>query len=488
MNHYARQLLLPFSIAVYKDFKTGQHIGILAKKLEAVERGEIKRLLVMEPPRHCKSLLCSQLFPAWYLGRNPTRQIITATYGDQLARDFGRKVRNTFAQQEFKAIFPEVTLAEDSAAIGKFNTNKDGVYIATGVGGALTGRGADVLLIDDAIRGRQDADSPVIRNNVWEWYQAVARTRLMPGGAVVIIGTRWHTDDLIGRVLKLNAEGKGEKWEIVCLPALNDAGEPLWPEMWSKEELERTRQEIGEREWGCLYQQNPVLVENQEFKQEYFRYFEEADIEDKVLDVTITVDLATGDKEVKNGDDVGISVVGKERAKPDWYVLDMIGDKLDPMQVCDALFMYYAQYRPRKILIESNSYQRTFKFWLQEEMKKRNTYLPISLVSHSTKKEERIRGLIPAYKAGVIYHRKRYAKLERQLLNFPVADHDDMADALAMQLEAVRVTDYGDDNDIEKVVQEFINQVPGQVKPHPALGVPAKDYDERRAVREFING
>ncbi|OUJ08216.1 terminase large subunit domain-containing protein, partial [Acetobacter sp. DsW_059] len=165
----------------------GAHHRLLCEKLDAVERGEIKRLMVFMPPRHGKSELTSKRFPAWYMGRNPKKQIITASYGATLAQGFGRDVRNIVGSPEFASLFPGVGVASDSSARDNWHTNKGGVYTAMGVGGGLTGKGAHVALIDDPVKDRQDAESPVIREVTWDWYRSVLRTRLMPGGAIVLV-------------------------------------------------------------------------------------------------------------------------------------------------------------------------------------------------------------------------------------------------------------------------------------------------------------
>lgn len=262
----ARESLLRFTEQTNPAYAGAGHHERIAEALEAVERGDIDRLMIFMPPRHGKSELASRRFPAWYLGRNPDKQLIAASYNSDLAMDFGRDVRNIVGSPEFAGIFPGVGLSPDSKAANRMNTNVGGSYIAAGVGTAVTGRGAHVALIDDPFKDRAEADSELRRELVWKWYQSTLYTRLMPKGAIVLIQTRWHEDDLAGRLL----ESKGDKWEVLELPALKD-GEALWPEWYDVEALERIKANIGPREWSALYQQQPQPDEGTFFQRAWFK-------------------------------------------------------------------------------------------------------------------------------------------------------------------------------------------------------------------------
>ncbi|WP_408737352.1 phage terminase large subunit [Acetobacter senegalensis] len=271
---HARQNLLDFTRYTMPGYQSGVHHHLLCQKLDAVERGTITRLMVFMPPRHGKSELVSRRFPAWYLGRHPHKQVISASYGATLAQDFGRDVRNLVASRRFHALFPSVTLAADSAARDVWHTNAGGVYAAMGIGGGLTGKGAHLAIVDDPIKDRQEAESPTRRAAVWDWYRAVLRTRLMPGGAIVLVMTRWSPDDLAGRLLDDMQNNTGEAWDVLSLPALagpQDAlgrpiGASLWPQAFPAEDLAHIRLAIGAREWSALYQQNPTPAEGALFK------------------------------------------------------------------------------------------------------------------------------------------------------------------------------------------------------------------------------
>lgn len=243
---------------------------MLDEKLEAVERGDIDRLMVFMPPRHGKSEKASKRFPAWYLGRNPKHQIIAASYNSDLASDFGREVKGIISSPEYGDVFRGVSLRQDSRASDRMNTEQGGAYFAVGVGTATTGRGAHLALIDDPFKDREDADSENQRNKVWNWYRSTFYTRLMPGGRIVVIQTRWHEDDLSGRLLEQDGRiEEGGQWTVLELPAISADNQPLWPEWYDLEALNRIKGTIGPREWSALYQQRPQPDEGNFFKREW---------------------------------------------------------------------------------------------------------------------------------------------------------------------------------------------------------------------------
>ena len=273
--------LLDFVQYLNPKYQIAFHHRIIADALEKVARGEIKRLMVNVPPRHGKTALVSKYFPAWYLGRYPDRQIITATYAQALATSIGRDVRNQMGEPEYQRVFPGSLLSEDSKAANKFNTQKNGVYLAVGVGGPATGFGANVFLLDDPVKNREDAESEVIRQRNKDWYTSVANTRLMPGGAVILISTRWHADDVSGWLLK---EHSDEGWTVISLPAIAEEeeewriggevwrrspGDALWPAWYDKEALAAIRR-MSSRDWNALYQQRPVAAEGNRCKLSWF--------------------------------------------------------------------------------------------------------------------------------------------------------------------------------------------------------------------------
>jgi len=441
----SRERFLPFCITIDKNFEINWHHRVIAEHLEKVERGEIKRLIIEMPPRHGKSTLASVLFPAWYLGKHPEREVITTSYSGELAKKFGGDTRDIFSDAQFRAVF-DVNLKEDSQAKNLWTTDSGGSYTSVGRGGTTTGRGADLLIIDDPFSNREEAESKTIRESVWNWYTSTAYTRLEKGGAVVVIHTRWHTDDLIGRLLEKQEQG-GDEWVRIRFPAIAEedepyrkAGEPLWPEKYDLDALQNIKANVGVYDWNALYQQNPITSETQLFHREWFKYFQDSDLVNKNLLVYATVDLAIGEKE--QSDNTAICVFGKERNNPQIYVLDLYAGHLDPLQTIEYLFSIKSKYGSNfiKCGIESVAFQKALQYFIVEEQRKRQNYFDVIELKAKGAKETRIMGLIPMLKAGVIFFRNTYTELEEELLLFPKGKHDDRADALAYVQQVMEPT------------------------------------------------
>jgi predicted phage terminase large subunit-like protein len=271
----ARKDLLRFAKYLMPTYIISKHNTLLAEKLEAVERGEIKRLMVSMPPRHGKSLLCSQMFPCWLLGKRPKLEIMQSGYSAEIALEHSRKARDFFVSPEYKEIFPDVHHSPERAgqnsivvqrqAAHLWGTQQGGRYYASGVHGGITGRGADIHLIDDPVKDREEAESLTTRKKVWEWYLSSVYTRRSPQCAIILVMTRWNTQDLAGKLVDKMSEG-GDKWDILNMPAINDDGEALWPERWPIEELRQIKAVEGKYEWNCLYQQRPYIKGGNRFK------------------------------------------------------------------------------------------------------------------------------------------------------------------------------------------------------------------------------
>ena len=271
----ARGGLLDFAKFVVKDYQTPNHIQDIAKKLEDVESGKLKRLMILEPPRHGKSMLASQLFPCWVLGRNPKTEIVQTSYSASMALEQSRKARDFFCEGAVTELFPKVRhqparagqmkIPVERQAAHEWGTMQKGRYYAVGVGGALTGRGADIAIIDDPVKNQEDASSERIREKTWEWYTTTLYTRLSPNGAIVIIMTRWHVDDLVGRLLEKSKKDKGDQWEVLSMPAISGKKKALWPEHWGMNKLDKIRMALGARQFQSLYQQSPTIQEGNLF-------------------------------------------------------------------------------------------------------------------------------------------------------------------------------------------------------------------------------
>ena len=264
----ARAALLTFCRLTFPNYLLADHLYRLAGALSAVEAGRIRRLIVTLPPRHGKSLLCSVQFPAWALGRNPDRRVIVASYAADLAERFSRQVRATIATDAYQAVFPGVTLAPDSRSVAQWDiAGRRGGLKAVGVGGPITGHGADIAIVDDPHKNREEAVSKALRDRVWEWYKSTLYTRLEPKGALVVIATRWHTDDLVGRILAEEAAGvTHEGWRVLKMPAVDADGNALWPERYGLEELEKIRTTLGVYNWSALYLCEPIAPEGAMFQ------------------------------------------------------------------------------------------------------------------------------------------------------------------------------------------------------------------------------
>ena len=245
---------MEFVKVMWPGFIHGQHHAVMAKKFEEIASGKIKRLIINMPPRHTKSEFASFLLPAWYLGKFPNRKIIQCSNTSELAVGFGRKVRNLVDGDTYAKVFPNVSLRHDSKAAGRWATNANGDYFAIGVGGTVTGKGADLLIIDDPHSEQEAAlasGNPEVYDKVFEWYESGPRQRLQPGGAIVIVMTRWGKRDLTGRVLQSMVERDGDEWEIISLPAIKKNEKPLWPEFWSYEELVKLRNVLPISKWSA---------------------------------------------------------------------------------------------------------------------------------------------------------------------------------------------------------------------------------------------
>lgn len=471
----ARRKLSSFCEYVYPDYQKGWHTELLCEALEKVEKGEIRFLLIEMPPRHSKSLHVSQLFPAWVVGRDEDVPFIVSSYSGDLAVDHGRETRNLIESKVYQNIF-KTKLAPDSTAKGKWNTNGKGAYNAAGVGGSITGKGAKIFVIDDPLKDRKEADSILIRDDRFKWMRSVARTRLTPDGAMIIMHTRWHDDDMIGRIVAEGdvvdyfdwLNGERAKWVRLSFPAIavkdepyRKAGEALWKERYSLEELNSIKGDIGGYEWSALYQQNPVDEENRIFKKEWFKYKTMDEINDISTVNYMSIDTPAKDEIASGTDYYGITInfVDKENR---WNLMAW-RVKMSLKDFIDFLFTSHHKYKLDKIGIERTAFVEGMQLYLNEEMRKRNHYLPIVDLKHGgTQKEKRIEGLQPRYERGGVFHITQYGKntctdLEEELLRFPKAINDDASDSTAYQNQMVEyVTEDDDTEDVMLYNSDYI--------------------------------
>lgn len=410
--------LIEFTKHTNPLYVPADHHHRICDKLEAVERGEIDRLMIFMPPRHGKSELASKRFPAWCLGRNPQRQIIAASYNSDLANDFGRNVRNIVDEPEFREVFPSVTLATDSYAANRMNTNHGGAYVAAGVGTAVTGRGAHIALIDDPFKDREEADSERRRDLVWDWYRSTLFTRLMPGGAIVLIQTRWHEDDLAGRLLAAEAA----QWEVLELPAIDADGKALWPEWYDEQALERIKATIGPREWSALYQQRPQPDEGTFFQRDWLKEWE------KLPEVRY---YGTSDYAVTDGDgDYTVHRVWGIDASGGIYRVDgWRGQATSDVWIEKKLDMI-AKYKPYAWFGEGGVIQKAIEPALRRRMRERQVFCRLEWMPSVADKPTRAR----SFQAMAASGRVRFEPGAdiAEFLSFPAGKHDDDVDTASL--------------------------------------------------------
>jgi len=439
---FAYSKLLSYSAYQWPGYRDAAHHRLIAQKLEAVERGEITRLMITMPPRHGKSMLTSEFFPAWYLGRNPDHYVVTATYAQDLADDFGRKVKNQIVDGSYSAIFPGVGLADDSKSAKRFHIEENGelleggyehslkqrgAYYAVGVGGPLTGRGAHLLLIDDPVKNREDADSEIVRKKMRDWYTSTAYTRLMPGGRIVIIQTRWHEDDLSGWLL---AEHRHEGWELLNLPAISDAGKPLWPEQYSLEALEKIRLAIGPRDWSALYQQAPAPDTGNFFKAEWLKTYNAAPHRD-----TMRIYGASDYAVTADGGDFTVHVIVGIDPEGRMYLLDLWRKQAASDEWVESFCDLVLRWKPMNWAEEQGQIKSGVGPFLERRMRERQAFVvreQFPTRGDKAVRAQSIRGRMALEGLYVPLNAFWLSDFRSELMSFPAGKHDDQVDALGL--------------------------------------------------------
>ena len=430
---------LTFVKYAWKAFIQGYHHTKMADAFNRVSRGELKRLIINMPPRHTKSEFASYLLPAWYLGKFPDRKVIQIAHTAELAVGFGRKVRNLVGSDDFKNIFPKVALRADSKAAGRWNTNQGGEYFAIGVGGAVTGKGADVLIIDDP-HSEQEGQSidPEVFDRVYEYYTSGPRQRLQPGGAIVIVMTRWHKRDLTGQILKAQSQREGvDEWEVIEFPAILPSGKSLWQEFWDIKELEKLRSELPVAKWSAQYQQDPTAEEGAIVKREWWKDWEAEEPPDCefIIQSWDTAFLKTQRADYSACTTWGVFPwIDPEDGveKNHIILLDAYQERLEFPSLKQRAFELYQEFKPDAFIVEAKAAGSPLIFEL------RQMGIPVSefTPSRGNDKISRVNAVSDLFASGMVWAPPtRWAEeVVEQFAVFPNGAHDDLVDSSTQAL------------------------------------------------------
>ncbi len=431
---------LPFVRSQWASFIHGRHHEIMAEAFEKVASGELKRLIINMPPRHTKSEFASYLFPAWFLGRYPNKKIIQTAHTAELSVGFGRKVRNLIQSEDYQKIFKGVALSADSKAAGRWNTNKGGEYFAIGVGGAVTGKGADVLVIDDP-HSEQDATigayNPDVYDKVYEWYTSGPRQRLQPGGAIIIVMTRWSKRDLTGQIIKNSTQKEGSsEWEVIELPAIMPSGNALWEEFWKKEELLSLKAELPISKWSAQYQQDPTSEEGALIKREWWQEWDKPHLPpcEAIIQSWDTAFLKTQRADYSACTTWGIfhHPNADGQTVPNLILIDAYKEKLEFPELKKAAYDKYHEFEPDQMIIEAKAAGSPLIFEL------RAMGIPVTEFTPSRGQDKiaRVNAVTDLFASNVIWHPPtRWAdEVIEECAAFPAGDNDDLVDSTTQAL------------------------------------------------------
>ena len=433
IRNEAEGSFLRFVHHVYDGFIEGSHHKQVAERYEKLSVTPGSRVIINMPPRHTKSEFASYLLPAWLIGQNPKLKIIQTTHTAELAVRFGRKVRNLMDDERYREIFPDVDLRADSKAAGRWDTGQGGEYYAAGVGGAITGRGADLLIIDDP-HSEQDALSETAMEHAYEWYTSGPRQRLQPGGSIVIVMTRWSLKDLTGKLIKAqSSDVLADQWEIVEFPAILPSGNVLWPEFWNKDELLRVKASLSLSKWNAQWQQNPVAEEGAIIKKEWWNVWEKEDIP-PVSYIMQSYDTAFSKKET--ADYAAITTWGvfqPEEGGADHIILmDANRGRWDFPELKSRALEEYKYWDPDMVLIEAKATGTP----LTDELRTMGIPVVNYTPSKGKDKHTRMHMVAPIFESGKVWApEKKFAEeVIDECAAFPHGDHDDYCDSMSMAL------------------------------------------------------
>jgi predicted phage terminase large subunit-like protein len=437
----ARKSFMGFVKKVWPSFIEGAHHKRMARAFERVANGECKRLIINMPPRHTKSEFASYLLPAWFLGNSPHKKVIQTSHTAELAVGFGRKVRNLVDSEDYASIFPGVSLQSDSKAAGRWNTNHNGDYFAIGVGGAVTGKGADILIIDDPHSEQEAAmavSNPEIYDKVYEWYTSGPRQRLQPGGAIVIVMTRWGLRDLTGQVLKASAQRGGEEWEVIEFPAILPSGKPLWPQFWGQEELDALKEELPNAKWQAQYQQNPVSNESAIVKRDWWKWWNKDKPPecDYILQSWDTAFEKNNRADYSVGTTWGVFNCEEDGFRPNLILLNTYRKRAEFPELKKDVLNEYKTYEPDTLIIEKKASGAPLIYDLRAMGMPVQEYTP----SRGQDKIARLNSVSDIIASGKVWvPQTRWAEeLVDEIGAFPAGEHDDLVDATTLALMRFR--------------------------------------------------
>jgi predicted phage terminase large subunit-like protein len=465
----ARTEFLFFVKQVWPDFicreanepsKWGHH-QIIAEKLTQVAEGKIKRLIINMPPRHTKSEFASVYYPAWIIGKYPKLKIMQVSHNTELAARFGAKVRNIIDSPEYKQIFGDVKLREDSKAKGRWETNQGGEYYAAGVGSSITGRGADLLIIDDP-HTEQDSMSDTAMERAYDWYTSGPRQRLQPGGSILVVMTRWAEDDLTGRLLKAQTEPKADTWKQVSFPAILDSGNPVWPEYWELEELEKIKASIPIRNWSAQYMQEPTSEEGAIIKRDWWQPWDKDHLP-MLQHVIQSYDTAFSKKET--ADYSAITTWGvfypEEGGAPNIILLDAIRGKYDFPELKAVALDAQKYWEPETIIVE----QKASGEPLTQEFRRMGIPVVPFTPTRGNDKHTRVNSCAPVFESGAVwypYGEKFAEDVIDECAAFPHGANDDYVDSMSQAILRYRqgnfvelYSDYRDDEDLPEKTYNY---------------------------------
>ena len=434
----ARDNFLGFVQYVWPAFIQGRHHKVVAEAFERVINGDLKRLIINMPPRHTKSEFASYLLPAWFLGQNPAKKIIQTSHTAELSVGFGRKVRNLVDSDDFKEVFPELALRADSKAAGRWSTSQGGEYFAIGVGGAVTGKGADLLIIDDP-HSEQDGQSidPGVFDKTYEWYTSGPRQRLQPGGAIIIVMTRWHLRDLTGKIIKASTQRDGvDDWELIEFPALMPSGNALWPEFWSEKELLALRNELPAPKWEAQYQQQPTSEGGALVKREWWKRWEHERSPqcEFIIQSWDTAFLKTRRADYSACTTWGVFYQPDDEGatRPNIILLDAFKERLEFPELKKKAMEFYTERQPDACIIEAKAAGAPLVF----EMRAMGVPVSEFTPSRGNDKIARVNAVADLFASGVVWcPETRFSEMViEEFASFPVGEHDDLVDSSTQAL------------------------------------------------------